>query len=76
MYLHNYICLYDDTIINGEYITSNDSATGELEEISKEVFILLWYCPGVCEEGTEKSTTYVSQGQYHGRDSIRGVSGC
>jgi hypothetical protein len=41
MYLNTYICLYDVTIINGEYITSNDSTTGELEEISNEVFILL-----------------------------------
>jgi len=41
MYLHTYICLNDDAISIGEHITSNDSATGELEEISNEVFILL-----------------------------------
>jgi len=47
---HTYICLYDDAISIGEYIPSNDSATSELEEISNEVFILLWYRPGVCVE--------------------------
>ena len=50
MYQHTYVCLYDDAINMGEYITSNDSATGELEEISNEVFFLLWYCQGVCVE--------------------------
>ena len=41
MYQHTYICLYDDAISIGEYITSNDNANGELEEISNEFFILL-----------------------------------
>jgi len=44
MYQHTFIRPYDDAISIGEYITSNDSANGELEEISNE---FLTYCDTV-----------------------------
>jgi len=63
MYQRTYICLYDDAIGIGEHITSNDSANGELEEISNDFFKLSVILSMILRREPEKSTTLVSQGQ-------------